>query len=140
MIEILLLSGATVAAAFITFGGVIKKLMAAPMVADIASSSYFLTTYAATGTISGLTIGIMSVLAVSITIRVWRLAFGYERLIVNGDSKLSAITAHIITGSAHWLRQAAKSVATGKSALPPSNMIVEWHYVPGVAYKLLQRS
>ena len=138
--ELLLLAVATTVAAAITFGGLIKKLMGAPVAVDIAASSYFLTTYAATGTISGLTIGVLSVLIVSVAIRLWRWAFGYQRIVVNGQREMGQVVAHLITGSMYWVRELVKTLFTGKPALPPSTIHVTWDYVPGAAYTLTHRT
>ena len=127
----LLLAGATVAAAAITFGGVIKKMLSVPVAVDVAASGYFLSTYAATGTISGLTVGVLSVLLVSITIRLWRYLFGYQRLTVSGDARPAAVFAHLITAGNYWVRQSFKSLFTGKPALCPSPFNFRWQYMPG---------
>lgn len=132
MFTTVLLAGATVAATFITFGGIVKKLLAAPVIVDAAASGYFLSTYASTGTISGLTVGVIAVLFVSITIRAWRYFFGYQRLSVDGDTRLAAIVSHLLTGFTHWTRQIVTSLATGRPVIPPAPFNFQWDTVPGV--------
>ena len=135
MLTTLLLAGATVAAAAITFGGLIKKLLSAPVIVYVAASGYFLNAYAATGTISGLTVGVLSILLVSIVIRAWRYLLGYERLTVNGDARFSTVASHLITATASWVRQTLKSLFTGAPVVAPTFNFT-WDYVPGAAYKI----
>ena len=130
--EVMLYSFMGVMAISITFHGIVKKLLVAPVLVDIIASSYFVSAYLTTGTISGIQIAIGSVITVTVTIRVQRWLLGFERMTVEGDPDFGRVMAHIITGIAFWIRTSIAALFMGKQATPPALFSISWEQVPGL--------
>ena len=64
---------------------------------DILGSAYVVSTYVATGTVSGLAVGVWAALGITLTLRAMRRLLGAERLAVRGETRLAPTIAGLIT-------------------------------------------
>ena len=69
---------------------------------DILGSAYVVSTYVATGTVSGLAVGVWAALGITLTLRAMRRLLGAERLAVRGETRLAPTIAGLITQGLRW--------------------------------------
>jgi hypothetical protein len=114
----------------------LKRILGYMVLADISASAYVVSTYAATGTVSGLTIAILGAVGISLTLRGLRWFIGDARLGVGGVESLRLAAAEILTQGARWVRAFVLAVFRGGVVTAPPKLEVEWieHEAPLVSW------
>lgn len=111
-----------------------RKVFGYVNLADFIGGFYILSHFAAPGASEALYIGVMSMLGLTIVLRVARAKFGAEKLACNGDTSISAVVAGLFTQGIRWLRAIFKSLFTGKAVERPEPLSWEWvEDLPGVS-------
>jgi len=106
----------------------LRRAMGYQTLVDIVMSSYMVSTYAATGAVSGLTIAVLAALGFSLTLRGIRWLIGYEKLAVNGVESARLLASELLTQSAHWVRAFALALFRKGRVEAPAPLNVEWVY------------
>lgn len=122
------MAGAVVLATAITVPKrYISRVVAFPVIADIASSSYVLSVFAGTATITGLQVGVFAALGLTIATRVARKYYGAERLAVDGNISLRVVAAAALDQASSWIKALTKSLFTRQAVQAPEP--VNWSWV-----------
>jgi len=106
----LLLGIVTVAAFAVTMGELLPYLFGHPVVADLVGSAFILSSFAVTGTISGLTVAVFAILVWTLFIRAGRFLFGYKRLSFEGETGYGRLAAATLTTGFKWIRASMKGL------------------------------
>ena len=141
MFTALLTAGAAVTAMLIiTPWEWLKRMLGYVVVADVAGSAYLVSTYAATGTVSGLTVAIFGALMLTLTLRTLRKVLGYSRFTINGSDRVSDLLAALATYGIAWLRSLLRALFTASPVLPPPALNGVWveHRPPWQSWLLPQ--
>lgn len=96
--------------------------------ADFAAVSFIVTHFMGAGAAAGsLYIGVLAMLTLAIVLRYGRAQFGSEKLELNGDSSISAVTAGLMTQAARWIRAFTFSLINGGVINKPAPL--DWRWV-----------
>lgn len=127
MFTALLTAGAAVAGMLIiTPWAWLKKILGYTVVADIAGSAYLVSTYSATGTVSGLTVAIFGALLLTLSLRTLRQILGFSRFTLNGSDRVSDLLAALATYGIGWLRSLLRALFTASPVIPPPPLNGQW--------------
>lgn len=127
MIELLLLPAMVVAALLIMFpADWRRKIIGYGVAFDVLGSGLIVSTYAATGAASGLTVAVAAALLLTLTIRVLRAFDGYEIYSIDGETRAAVVAAALITQGVRWTRSIAKSLWNGGVVTAPEPLGGEW--------------
>jgi hypothetical protein len=119
-------AAAVAAMLVITPWPVLKKLLGYSVVADISGSAYLVSTYAATGTVSGLAVAIFGALLLTLTLRTLRQTAGYSRFSINGSERLADLVAAVLNQAIAWLKRLLKALFTASRVVPPPPIDGRW--------------
>jgi len=121
----------------------LRRVCGYMVVADVLASAYVVSTFAATGAVSGLIIAVWSAIGLSVTLRVFKALFGYEQLVAGVETEdkgvryttwtpsLRLVTAELLTQAAAWIYAFVKATFTRGKVVAPSPLLVEWRREPG---------
>ncbi len=103
----------------------LRRILGYMFAADVSISAYVVSTYAATGTVSGLAIAIMAAVGISLTLRGIRFFSGCERYTVNGSDNVRTIAKAVMMQGKAWFVYNTKSVFF-KDTEKPETLNGEW--------------
>jgi len=103
-----------------------RKLMGYGVTFDVIASTILVSTFAATGTSTGLAIAIVGSLAISLGIRVLKVHEGYEIAEINGERRLSKNFKLLVKQGSLWTKAVVRATYTGVEVTPPEPLNVNW--------------
>lgn len=104
----------------------LRRVLGYMFVADVASSAYCISTFAATSAVSGIAIAVFAALGISLTLRVIRSLIGSERLAVNGDQSIRVVAAEMLSQGTSWCRAVFMALFRGGRVDAPAPLNIEW--------------
>ena len=125
----MLLVGAIVVAFLILVPNMqwLRRMLGYLIISDILASTYVISTYAATGTLGGLTIAIFAVVGISLSLRSLKFFIGCERLAIGGNPSVP----YILRRMRGQLKAHLKHIAFKYASPAPLNLT--WTLQPPLA-------
>jgi hypothetical protein len=93
---------------------------------DAVSTFYVMSHFAATGSVTGLIVGIAAILGLTFTLRVGRAFFRSEKLSIDGSSTISDVVAGGFTQSVKWVRGITSAIFNGGYVNKPQPLNWAW--------------
>ena len=147
---------AVVAAFFVVVPSLtwLRRVSGYMVLADLVGSMYVISTFASTGSVHGLVIAVFAAIGLSLSFRVFRALFGYERLYAGTDEvgfgsqpvrytrwspSIRLVAAEILTQCAAWIFSFVKAVFTYSRVQAPSPLRVQWMATEGWLTKVIRQ-
>ena len=129
MIGTILMGAAAITAAVFVMApsrAALSRIAGYQTVADIGASAYVVSTYASTGSVTGMTMAVVAALGISLVIRAVGKLFGRQRYQYKGSTGLAAGLAAATTQGVRWLRSWFFALWKGGEVTPPPPLEGRW--------------